>query len=57
MPKIDNDFWKRSRGEMIFIAGKKLIPVPVEWRYQIIWVLSRILVGSTYRAGRTKWFF
>ena len=34
----------------MFIAGKRLMTVPVGWRYQRIWVLHRRLEGYTNRA-------
>ena len=50
LPKIENEFWKRAEGKMVFIAGKISMLVPVGWRYQRMWVLHRRSGGSTNRA-------
>ena len=50
LPKIKNEFWKKAKGKVVFIAGKILLPVPVGCRYQIMRVLHRRSVGSTDRA-------
>ena len=39
-----------AKGELVFISGKKSLPVPVWYRDQIIRVFYRRSVGSTDRA-------
>ena len=42
--------FERDRGKVMFIAGKKFLPVPEGRRYNIIQVLNRRSGGSIYRA-------
>ena len=42
--------FERDRGKVMFIAGKKLLPVPEGQRYNIIQVLHRRSGGSIDRA-------
>ena len=51
MPKVENEFWKRAKGQVMFIAGKKSLLVSEGWRDQRMQVLHRRQGGSTYRAN------
>ena len=46
---MENRFWKRAKGKVMFVAGKKSLPVPVGWVYPRMWVLHRRSGGSTDR--------
>ena len=50
MPNMENDYWKRAKGKVIFIAGNNSLPVPLGWIYKRIRVLHRRLRGSTDRS-------
>ena len=42
VPKSNNAFWKRSKGYVIYIAVKKLVPVPMGLKVQSMRVLNKI---------------
>ena len=48
---MENKFWKRDKGKVMFISGKKSLPLPlsVGWRDQRMWVLHRRSGGSIDR--------
>ena len=50
MPKIENDCWKWSKGKVMFITRKKLLPISVGCRYHRMRVLQRRLGGSKKRS-------
>ena len=50
VPKLENYFCKRAKWKVIFIAGKKLLPVTLGWRDQRMRVIHSRSVGSTDRA-------
>ena len=49
MHKVKREFWKRAKVQVMFISGKKSLPVTVGWRYQRMWILYRRSGGSTDR--------
>ena len=48
-PKAKNKFWKREKLQVIYIAGKKLVPMNMGWKGQRMRVLHKISGGSMDR--------
>ena len=48
VPKSENEFWKRDKIQVIYIEGKKSLPVKVGWKGKRMRVLHKMYVGSTY---------
>ena len=46
---MENDFWNRDIGKVVFISGNILIPLPIGLRDQRMRLLHMRSGGSTYR--------
>ena len=47
VPKFQSEFRKRARKKVIYVAGKKLIPVTKGWKIQMTQFLHKRSRGST----------
>ena len=47
LPELNHPFWKRAKGGVIYVSGKKHLPYPKGWRKQALQVTHHKSGGAT----------